>query len=183
MYIILTDGIADGLDALQDFVRTSWGKAVGTDLRLGGQRKFCAAAQNFFELHFHIERIRFCTLFNMLFTISTELKAYFILIAIHWFICRYFKTLKFFWLAKYWGGNCPPAPPVPTAMWGEGGASQVIVSSKSWSVRPALASVDCCSDLDSRRGTVLFLPSFSLISAVVALLFFVWKIREMLNQK
>ena len=62
----------------------------------------------------------------MWFTISTELKACFILIAIHWFMCRYFWTLKFFRLGKILGGGGaiapPPAPPplspppVPTAM-------------------------------------------------------------------
>ena len=60
------------------------GRRNGFVMGGGGQKK------PFFELHFHIERIRFCTLVNMWFTISTELKAHFILIAIHWFICRYF---------------------------------------------------------------------------------------------
>ena len=31
-------------------------------------------------------------------------------------MCRYFYTLKFFGLAKYWGGGPMPPPPVPTAM-------------------------------------------------------------------
>ena len=83
-------------------------KAVGTIFGLGGQKKFCA---KFFLTTLFFKRIQFCSLVYLWFPISTELLPYLSHISIYWSISRCFYNLKFFGLAKYWGGNCPPPLP------------------------------------------------------------------------
>ena len=60
------------------------------------------------------DTILYISRLQLWFQISSELLAYFSLIAIHIFISCDFETLNFFWLAKH-GGRHPP-PPVSTAM-------------------------------------------------------------------
>ena len=84
------------------------GRRNGFVIGGGGQNNF------FFELHFHIERMRFCTLVNMWFTISTELKDILSLLTILLYtdLCVViFKLLIFFGWQNI--GNCPPPPPCP----------------------------------------------------------------------
>ena len=97
-------------------IKTQQGRR--NDFGIGGAKKIFArrSRAKFFLITLSFKRIQFCSVVYLWFPISTELLTYFSHISIHWSKCRCFYNLEFFGLAKYWGGNCPPAPPVPTAM-------------------------------------------------------------------